>query len=72
MISEKSRLIDVLARNPYNICRLAYSKKELTFLLGTIPEALSRSFAFLKQKRLIVEKGNLIIVPDPEKLKFYF
>lgn len=45
--------------------------EELSSLLGTIPETLSRSFAFLKQKGLVVEKDNLIIIPDPDKLKLF-
>jgi CRP-like cAMP-binding protein len=53
------------------VCHLAYSKKELASLLGTIPETLSRALAFLKQKKLIIEKENMIIVPDPEKLKAF-
>lgn len=53
------------------VCRLSYSKKELASLLGTIPETLSRALAFLKQKKLIIEQGNLIYIPDPEKLKIF-
>jgi CRP/FNR family transcriptional regulator len=72
----KSRLASYLLENSNvengtTVCRLKYSKKELSSLLGTIPETLSRSFAFLKQKGLIVEKDNLIIIPDPEKLKLF-
>jgi CRP/FNR family transcriptional regulator len=72
----KSRLASYLLENSTvengtTVCRLKYSKKELSSLLGTIPETLSRSFAFLKQKGLIVEKDNLIIIPDPEKLKLF-
>ena len=71
----KSRLAGYLLENSAiengkTVCRLTYSKKELSSLLGTIPETLSRSFAFLKQKGLIVEKDNIIIIPFPEKLKF--
>ena len=71
----KSRLAGYLLENSAiengkTVCRLTYSKKELSSLLGTIPETLSRSFAFLKQKGLIVEKDNIIIIPAPEKLKF--
>jgi CRP/FNR family transcriptional regulator, dissimilatory nitrate respiration regulator len=51
------------------VCRLKYSKKELASLLGTIPETLSRALAFLKQKKLITEKDNTIIIPDPGKLR---
>ena len=70
----KSRLASYLIENStvengVTLCRLSYSKKELSSLLGTIPETLSRSLAFLKQKGLIVEKDNIIIIPDPEKLK---
>jgi CRP/FNR family transcriptional regulator len=72
----KSRLAGYLLENSAvengtTICRLNYSKKELSSLLGTIPETLSRSLAFLKQKGLIVEKDNLIIIPDPDKLKLF-
>ncbi|MFH0933004.1 MAG: Crp/Fnr family transcriptional regulator [Nitrospirota bacterium] len=72
----KSRLASYLLENSTvengtTVCRLKYSKKELSSLLGTIPETLSRSFAFLKQKGLIVEKDSLIIIPDPEKLKLF-
>lgn len=70
----KSRLAGYLLENSAvengkTVCRLTYSKKELSSLLGTIPETLSRSFAFLKQQGLIVEKDNLFIIPDPEKLR---
>jgi CRP/FNR family transcriptional regulator len=70
----KSRLAGYLlenstVENATTVCRLKYSKKELSSLLGTIPETLSRSFAFLKQRGLIVEKDNLIIIPDPDKLR---
>lgn len=70
----KSRLASYLLENSTiesgtTICRLKYSKRELSSLLGTIPETLSRSFAFLKQNRLIVEKDKLVIIPDPDKLK---
>ncbi len=51
------------------VCRLKYSKKELASLLGTIPETLSRALAFLKQRKLIDEKDNTIIIPDPKKLR---
>jgi len=72
----KSRLAGYLLENSAvengtTICRLNYLKKELSSLLGTIPETLSRSLAFLKQKGLIVEKDNLIIIPDPDKLKLF-
>lgn len=73
----KSRLAGYLLENSTvesgrTVCRLKYSKKELSSLIGTIPETLSRSFAFLKQKGLIVEKDKLIIIPDPDKLKLLY
>lgn len=57
--------------NGQTIYRLGYTKKELASLIGTIPETLSRALAFLKQKKLIIEKGNLIHIPDPEELKTF-
>jgi CRP-like cAMP-binding protein len=70
----KSRLAGYLlensiTENSVSICRLDYSKKELASMLGTIPETLSRALAFLKQKKLIIEKDNAIMIPDPEKLR---
>ncbi|MBM4146403.1 MAG: Crp/Fnr family transcriptional regulator [Nitrospira sp.] len=72
----KSRLAGYLIKNSsiengVAVCHLSYSKKELSSLLGTIPETLSRALAFLKQKKLIIEKGNTIILPDPEKLRAF-
>jgi CRP/FNR family transcriptional regulator len=72
----KSRLASYLLENSKvennkTVCRFKYTKKELSSLLGTIPETLSRAFAFLKQKGLIVENDNLIIIPDPDKLKLF-
>ncbi len=72
----KSRLAGYLfensaVENGVTICKLKYSKKELSSLLGTIPETLSRALAFLKQKKLIVEKNNTIVIPDPEKLRIF-
>jgi len=72
----KSRLAGYLLENSavengVTVCHLLYSKKELSSLLGTIPETLSRALAFLKQKKLIVEKNNTIIIPDPEKLRIF-
>jgi CRP-like cAMP-binding protein len=70
----KSRLAGYLLENSSEengavTCRLVYSKKELASVLGTIPETLSRALAFLKQKNLIAEKDNTIIIPDQEKLR---
>jgi len=72
----KTRLAGYLIENSsvengVAVCHLSYSKKELSSLLGTIPETLSRALAFLKQKKLIIEKDNTIIIPDPEKLKIF-
>jgi len=72
----KSRLAGYLLENSViengvSTCRLEYSKKELSSLLGTIPETLSRALAFLKQRNLIMEKNNTIIIPDPEKLRIF-
>ena len=57
--------------NGETVFRLKYSKKELSSLLGTIPETLSRALSFLKQKRLITEADNKIIIPDAEKLRVF-
>lgn len=70
----KSRLASYLLENSVLqkntlICDLSYSKKEIASLLGTIPETLSRALSFLKQKNLISEENNRIIIKDPEKLK---
>jgi CRP-like cAMP-binding protein len=70
----KSRLAGHLLRNSVvrkgeTVCQLTYSKKELSSLLGTIPETLSRALAFLKQNELILERDNMIIIPDPDKLR---
>jgi CRP-like cAMP-binding protein len=70
----KSRLAGYLLENStiengIMVCKLRYSKKELSSLLGTIPETLSRTLAFMKQEKLVIEKNNKIIISDPEKLK---
>jgi CRP/FNR family transcriptional regulator len=72
----KTRLAGYLLKNSavengVTLCRLRYSKKELSSLLGTIPETLSRALSFLKQRNLITEKDHTIIIPDPEKLKIF-
>jgi CRP/FNR family transcriptional regulator, dissimilatory nitrate respiration regulator len=72
----KSRLAGYLIENSsvengVAVCHLSYSKKELSSLLGTIPETLSRALTFLKQKKLIIEKDNSIILPDPENLRIF-
>jgi CRP/FNR family transcriptional regulator, dissimilatory nitrate respiration regulator len=70
----KSRLARFLLENSVvekgkTICHLKLSKKELSSLLGTIPETLSRTLAFFKQQQLVTEKDNAVIISDPEKLK---
>lgn len=72
----KSRLAGYLignsiVENGVTVCHLSYSKKELSSLLGTIPETLSRALSFLKQKKLISEKDDAIIIHDPEKLRLF-
>jgi len=72
----KSRLAGYLIENSsvengVAVCHLSCSKKELSSLLGTIPETLSRALAFLKQKKLIIEKDNTIIIPDPTNLRIF-
>ena len=72
----KSRLAAYLLDNSISekgltVCHLNYSKKEISSLLGTIPETLSRALAFLKQKKLITEENNIILIPDPEKLRMF-
>jgi CRP/FNR family transcriptional regulator, dissimilatory nitrate respiration regulator len=57
--------------NGETVFRLKYSKKELSSLLGTIPETLSRALSFLKQKKLITEAKNKIIIQDAEKLRAF-
>jgi len=72
----KARLAGYLLENSVvengkTVCYLGYSKKELSSLLGTIPETLSRALAFLKQRDLIAEENNKIIIPDPEKIRIF-
>jgi len=72
----KARLAGYLLENStvengVTLFRLKYSKKELSSLLGTIPETLSRALAFLKQQKFIIEKDDAIIIPDREKLRIF-
>jgi CRP/FNR family transcriptional regulator, dissimilatory nitrate respiration regulator len=72
----KARLAGYLLKNStiengVTMCRLKHSKKELSSLLGTVPETFSRSLAFLKQQALIIEEENAIVIPDPEKLRLF-
>lgn len=59
------------AEEGLTVCHLTYSKKELASLLGTIPETLSRALAFMKQKGLIREEDNAIVIPDPGRLRVF-
>lgn len=72
----KSRLARYLLENSIvengkTVCHLTHSKKELSSLLGTIPETLSRTLSFFKQQKLIVEEDNTIIIVEPEKLRVF-
>jgi CRP/FNR family transcriptional regulator, dissimilatory nitrate respiration regulator len=72
----KTRLAGYLLENSSlengeTVFRLKYSKKELSSLLGTIPETLSRALSFLKQKKLITEADSRIIIQDVEKLRVF-
>jgi CRP/FNR family transcriptional regulator len=72
----KSRLARYLLGNSFvengkTVCRLAHSKKEISSILGTIPETLSRTLTFFKQQKLITEEDNAILIFEPEKLKKY-
>jgi CRP/FNR family transcriptional regulator, dissimilatory nitrate respiration regulator len=72
----KSRLAHYLLENSFvengkTVCHLTHSKKELSSLLGTIPETLSRTLAFFKQQKIVSEKDNTILISDPEKLKLF-
>ncbi len=48
--------------------RLEISKGQLASLLGTIPETLSRIFAKMSDEGLIMVKGKVISLLDPEAL----
>ena len=72
----KSRLAHYLLENSIvengkTVCHLTHSKKELSSLLGTIPETFSRTLAFFKQQKLIMEKDNTIIISEPEKMRIF-
>ena len=72
----KSRLAHYLLENSVvengkTVCHLTHSKKELSSLLGTIPETFSRTLAFFKQQKLVTENDNTIVIPDPKKLKLF-
>jgi CRP/FNR family transcriptional regulator len=73
----KSRLARYLIENSVvengkTVCRLTHPKKELSSLLGTIPETFSRTLAYFKHHKLITEKGNTILIIEPEKLRTFY
>jgi len=53
--------------------RLVYehktTKKELAAILGTIPETLSRTFNFFKDRGLISEEGKTIVILDVKQMQ---
>jgi len=64
-------LANSVMENGETVFRLRCSKKELSSLLGTIPETLSRALSFLKQKKLITEADSRIIIQDANKLRIF-
>lgn len=69
----KVRFANYLLDNSYKqndklICKLNISKKELASLLGTIPETLSRTLQYFKNKNIISENKSQIQILDKEKL----
>ena len=60
-----------IEKDGQTVCRLSITQKELAFLLGTIPETLSRTLHYFQKKKLIqvVSKGTEIILKDPSRLK---
>jgi CRP/FNR family transcriptional regulator len=72
----KSRLAQFLSahchlENSQYIYQLTLSKKDLAFLLGTIPETLSRTLQFFKKENVLNEIENQIIMTDPTRLKSF-
>ena len=72
----RSRLANYLLENSETfpdrtICKIDISKKELASLLGTIPETISRTFKSFKADNIIDEKGNKIVILQPDKLKSF-
>lgn len=69
----KSRLAYYLISNSHPlenrlVCRILVPKKELAANLGTIPETLSRTLRFFKQKKIISEKTSIITIEDYPRL----
>lgn len=60
-----------VVENGKTVCHLKHSKKELSSLLGTVPETLSRTLAFFKRQKLIAEQYNTIIILEPAKLRLF-
>ncbi|HDP99110.1 MAG TPA: Crp/Fnr family transcriptional regulator [bacterium] len=63
----RSRLANFLLTNSKTkngklSCTLNFSKKDLSAMLGTIPETLSRALNFLKKEGFIEESGNSILI----------
>ncbi|MCI0513163.1 Crp/Fnr family transcriptional regulator [candidate division KSB1 bacterium] len=72
----KSRLAQFLSahcrfENQQYMYQLTLSKKDLAFLLGTIPETLSRTLQFFKKEKVLIEIGNQIMITDPARLKSF-
>jgi CRP/FNR family transcriptional regulator len=51
------------------VCVLSVSKKNLSSILGTIPETLSRTLGGLKKKGYIEIKGKEIIIKNIKGLE---
>jgi CRP/FNR family transcriptional regulator len=70
----RSRLVKFLLKNCVfengkTICRLNISKKELSALINTIPETLSRTIKRLKTERLLVEEDSAFILLNLPRLR---
>ena len=72
----KARLANYLTKNSIfknnrHTCNLTLSKKDLSAVLGTIPETLSRAFNFFKKENILTEEKNGIVILDMKKMKQY-